>query len=404
MSALTTTIDNVLKNHYIPPVVEQLNNENELLSRIESFDSKLLVGSKIVLPLHSGRSAGIGSRAEAAALPTAGYQKYNKAEYTLTHHYGRIKVSGVSMAVSKSNLGAFLEVLKGEMEGIKNDLGKDIARQVWGPSDGNSGGNGRIVQCGTTTASNVIVLGSAEPLRKGHLYVGMKVDIGTSASPTSLINGEAITAINVSTPSITVTTAVTTSSSHYVCRAGNAGNELTSLQDIVSTAANTVGGINASTEAWWDNQRSNLAGSLTLDSMQQLWNTLRLQREGTPDLLLTTPGLQRIYFNLLQSQVRYLEPMRIKGGYEKEYLAFNNKPLVDDVDAKFGRIYFLNTKSMKKLVNEDWHWLDEDGTVLKWVTDYDSWEAAMVCRFNLGAQSRNNNGVLYNITNDTTGV
>ena len=404
MPAAIATVSALLKDVYLPPVVEQLSNEVELLNRIKKKSDAELVGNQVVVPLHTNRSGGIGSRAEMQALPVSGNQVFARAVYDLSAHYGRIQVSGHAMAKTKSNIGSFLDVLKAEMDGIKNDLKKDLARQVWGASDGNTGGNGRIAQCGTTTASNVVVLGSSEPLRKGHLYVGMRVDIGTAGAPTSLINGEAITAINVATPSITVTTSITTSGSHFVCRAGNAGNELNGLQTIVPLTANTFGGINAASAGneYWDVKRDTAAAAITLDRLQQMWNTLRVQG-ATPDLLLTTPGIQRLYFNLLQSQVRYVEPMKIKSGYDKEALAFNNKPFVEDVDARFGQVYFLTTEHITNFTNEDWNWLDEDGDVLKWVTGFDGWEAALVSRFQVGTDRRNCFGILT-VTGDTTGV
>lgn len=404
MSAVISTVSSLLKDVYLPPVVEQLSNEVELLNRIKKKSDAELVGNQVVLPLHTNRTGGIGSRAESEALPTAGNQGFQRAVYDLSYHYGRIQVSGPAMAKTKSNIGSFLDVLKLEMDGIKNDLKKDLARQVWGASDGNAGGNGRIAQCGTTTADNDIVLASDEPLRKGHIYVGMRVDVGTAADPNSLIDGEVVTAVSVAAKTITVSTAVTTSSSNFVSRAGNAGNELNGLQTIIPTAANSVGGIDASVAGneFWDVHRDNVAGALVIDDMQQMWNTLRVAGT-TPDLLLTTPGIQRAYYNLLQDQIRYMEPMKIKAGYDKEALAFNNRPLVEDVDGRFGQIYFLTTDHLINLSNEDWHWLDEDGDVLKWVTGFDAWEAALASYFQVGTDRRNLFGVMYAIT-DATGV
>lgn len=399
--ATKTTIENLLKDVYLPPVVEQLNNEVLLASRLRRVSDAQMVGNKVVVPLHTTRSGAIGSRGELEALPAAGNQGFERLEFTLTQHYGRFQVSGVSRALSKSNVGSFLEVLKLEIDGLRNDLKKDIARQVWGNSDGNAGGNGRIAQCGTTSASATVVLADDEPLRKGHIYVGMVVDIGTAADPDSLIDGETVTAVNISTPSITVSTAITTSSSHFISRHDNAGKELESLQSMVSTSANTVGGINASTDAFWDNLRDNVAGALVQDDMQQMWNRIRVAG-GDVSLILTTFGLQRAYYNLLQDQVRYVEQMEFKSGYSA--LAFNNKPLVADVDARFGQIYFLDEKHFLYFDNEDWHFLDEDGDILKWVTGYDAWEGALAAYFQLGINRRNVQGVMYGLTDDPQGV
>lgn len=82
MSATLSTLDNILKEYYLGPVAEQLNNEVLLLNRLESR-SEDLVGKYAYVPLHYGRSGGIGAVGENAALPDAGYQQYYRAKYDL---------------------------------------------------------------------------------------------------------------------------------------------------------------------------------------------------------------------------------------------------------------------------------------------------------------------------------
>ncbi len=76
------SIDKILKEYYLGPVQEQLNNEVLLLSRLEAR-SEDLVGKAAFVPLHAGRSSGIGAVAESGTLPTAGSQTYARAEYDL---------------------------------------------------------------------------------------------------------------------------------------------------------------------------------------------------------------------------------------------------------------------------------------------------------------------------------
>ena len=402
--AVLSTIQALLKDVYMPPVVEQLNNADVLLSRIERVTDADLIGNQLVTPLHTDRTGGIGSRAELGALPTSGSQGFARAVWTLTHHYGRLQVSGVAMAQSKSNIGSFLEVLKAEMDGLKNDLRRDLARQVWGASDGNSVGTGKgaIATCGTTTASTTVVLASAEPLRKGHIYKNMVIDIGTNAAPTSVASAVTVQSINVAGPSIVVSgSAVTTSGSNFIYRSGNFGNELTGLQDIVATSNRVIGGIDDSVaaNAYWLPIVQSAVGTLTIDSMNQMANQLAIAGANT-SLLLTSFGVRRAYFNLLQSQVRYTEPLKLESGYTGLGFAgpFGDLPLVADRDAKFGNLYYLDEQYIKNLQNEDWHFLNEDGNILKWVIGFDAWEAAMVRRFQLGITRRDVQGVQAGIT------
>jgi len=151
-SALLSTITDLLKNVYLPGVVEQLNNETVFLDRVTKTNDFDLVGNQIVIAQHKGRSGGIGARGQTDALPSASYQQWESLVYDLSQHYGRGQVTGLAMAKTKSNAGAFLEVLKSEMDYLKTDLQKDLARQIYGNSDGNTGGNGRSAKCGSTTS------------------------------------------------------------------------------------------------------------------------------------------------------------------------------------------------------------------------------------------------------------
>lgn len=401
-ASIASTLGAILKDLYLPPVVEQLNNEILLVQRLEKSSDEIF-GNQAIVPLHVNRSGGIGSRAENAALPSAGSQGYAKAVYDLKYHYGRVRVTGVAMAKTASSAGAFLKALEGELDGVRNDLKMDIARQVY------ADGSAKIVTCGTTTASNTVVIASAEPILKGELYIGQVVDIGTAAAPTTIASAVSITDVNTATPSITISgSTVTTSSSHFVFRSGNAVdathvNELTGLQALVSTAANTVGGIDATAagNSYWDNQRGNAAGALSLDIMTKAFNTVTVQG-GQVSLMIGSPGMQRALFNLLQAQVRYVDPLNIKGGFKA--LEYMGQPFVADRQAPFGKIFFLDERFIKVFSNNDWHFLDEDGNTLKWVVGYDAWEAVLARYMNLGISRRNVQFVEYGLNNDPTGI
>lgn len=401
VGAAIATLGAILKDLYLPPVVEQLNNEVLFLQRLEPR-SQELYGNQAIVPLHTTRSGGIGSRGETDALPAAGSQGYKRATFDLKQHYGRVRVTGLAMAKTASEAGAFLQALKGELDGIRNDLKKDIARQSY------SDGTARIATCGTTTAANVVVLSSAEPLRKSQLYIGQVVDIGTLAAPTTIASGRNITDVNIATPSITIDgAAVTTSSAHFVFRSGNAAassvsNEMVGLQGLISdTGVGTVGGIDASAagNSFWQNQFDSTGGALTKDALTKAFNIVNIQG-GNVSLLVSSFGLQRALFNLLQTQVQYIEPLNLKGGFKA--LEYMGQPFVADLEAPFGKIYLLDERFLKVFATSDWHFLDEDGHVLKWVSGFDSWEAVLARYMNFGISRRNVQMVLTGLT-DATG-
>lgn len=399
--ATLTTLSNILKDFYLPPVVEQLNNEVLMLQRLEARDQELF-GNRAYMPLHKTRSGGIGAAPENGALPAAGNQGFDKAVYDLKYLYGRIRVTGPAMAKTASEAGAFLKALQSELDGIRNDLKKDLARQVY------ADGTGEIAQCGTTTAANDVVLASDEELRKGHIYIGMVVDIGTAADADSVAAARNVTDVNIATPSITIDgAAVTTSSSHFVSRAGSrspsdgSSYEIDGLSKLVSASANSVGGIDASAagNSFWDNQRLTSVGAIAQDDIIQAKNIVRIQG-GDPSLMVGSFGVQRALYNTFTNNVRYVNTMEFKGGFSAIEVA--GLPFVADVDAPFGKVFMLDEKFIKVFSPRDWHFLDEDGHVLKWVVGYDAWEAALARYLNLGISRRNVQMVLTGVT-DTTG-
>lgn len=395
--AMISTVSAILKEMYLPPVVEQLNNEVLLLQRLEARDQEI-VGSAAFVPVHTGRSGGIGARGEYVALPDPGAQSYARAQFDLKYLYGVVRVSGPSMAKTASEAGAFLQILRSELDGIRNDLKKDVARQVYGNGDG-------VVATTAlnAAATNTHTLQSAEAINKGQLYVGMFVDIGPAATPTSDAAGRTITAVTAATPSITVDgSAFTSAAGDGVGRAGartaSATYEITGLQQLISTSANTVGGINGATNTFWQNIADTAGTAITHDRFMQGFNRVRIAG-GEVSAIYSSFGVQRDFYNTFQTNIRYVEPLKLSGGFQT--LEFMGKPIIADVDAPYNRVYLVDERFIKVFSNRDWHFLDEDNTPLKWDTNYDAWKSVLARYMNLGLTRRNVHMVLT--TNNTTG-
>ena len=437
-SALSTTggVDAILKEYYLGPVQEQLNNEVLLVQRLESR-SEDLVGRVAIVPLHTSRSGGIGAVGESASLPIAGNQGFAKAQYDLKYLYGRVQVTGPAMAKTKSDVGAFLQVLKAELDGIRNDLGKDLARQVYGYGDG-------VIATGTPTTtasatSRFITLADWEPLRKGQLYVGCVVQLfiaSTGAAVPATTGDYTITATSIvgaasSTITVSSTATAITNVAHTIARAGSVtdganryaagtrSNEVDGLQRIITTTAatsntNTVaggaagdggylGGISAYTYNYWDNQRTAIGGALTLQGMQTMANTIRT-KGGQTSMIITSLGVMREFYRLLTfvngASTPIFDPsagtMDFKAGFNS--VSYNGVPVVGDIDAPYGNMYFLDESTLKVFSDQDWHFLDADGQTLRQVIGYDAYEAILTRYMNLGSTNRAKNGVLSGIT------
>jgi hypothetical protein len=264
--ATLATLSNVMKNFYLNGVQVQFNNEI-LIHQLLGVDSENLEGLKAVIALHNARSGGIGSRGELETLPAAGAQGYGQATYDLAYHYGRAQVSGQAIHKTRSSMqGSFLRAMKAEIDGLKDDLALDFARQVYGTGDG------VIALLAANTTTTTLTLTSAEAVVKEFLYINMVIDIGDTSNPQSVAAARTITDIDPVAGTITISGAnVTTTTSHRIFRSGNAGPSTTyalremdaGLQKLVATAANSVGGINAASAGnkFWDNLRNTTGGA-----------------------------------------------------------------------------------------------------------------------------------------------
>jgi hypothetical protein len=366
-SATLATLSAILKDLYLPPVVEQLNNEVLFLQRLETRDQEIF-GNQAIVPLHTTRSGRIGSRGENEQLPQSGAQGYDRAVYDLKYHYGGVRVTGPAMAKTASEAGSFLQVLQGELDGIRNDLRRDVARQVY------SDGTGIISDLAVNTGVTVLVLGTLgyEALSKGQLFIGQFIDIGTAANPVSVASNREILDVSLATSStstITISGAnVTTAVTDKVFQqgaaiAGSISREMDGLQKLVSTSANTVGGINEASagKGYWKPIRDATGGALSKDALTKAFAKVNIAG-GNVSLMIGSYGMQRALFNLLQAQVQYIEPLNLKGGFKA--LEYMQQPFVADRDAPWGKIYFLDERFLKVFSNRDWHFLDEDGHTL----------------------------------------
>jgi len=128
-ASVASTLSGVLKDVYLGSVVEQLNNEVLIPQRI-GRESQDFSGNQVVLSVHKQRSAGVFARGENVQFANPGAQLYAKPVYDIKALYGRVRITGLGRVKTATQAGAFLKVLEGEINGMRNDLKMDLARQL----------------------------------------------------------------------------------------------------------------------------------------------------------------------------------------------------------------------------------------------------------------------------------
>ena len=132
---------------------------------------------------------------------------------------------------------------------------------------------------------------------------------------------------------------------------GNGGKDFNGLANIIS-ASGTVGGIDSTTNTWWQSTSTAVGGALTLLAMAGAYNTASRGND-TPDMIVTTQTLFEKYESLLTSQVRYQDTTKANSGFQN--LMFKQTPVVFDVSCTSGVMFFMNSKYLK-LVGMNGHW------------------------------------------------
>lgn len=385
-----TTADAALKDFYETPLVEELNQDNILLEHIETTDRNV-EGRRVVLSLHVSRNSGVGARKASDGLPTAGAQGYAEERVTTKRNYGRIQIDGELIRTMKSDRGSFTRAVDSESQEVVNDLKRDYNRQLWGTSDG------VIASCGTTTAAVLVVLNAATPLSAMNFFeVGMKIDIGTTSSTyNQVVAGALISAVDVTNKTITIDSAVTTTSSHRIYRAGAGGSgadqrEVTGLQSIVDSTG-TLFNVNPTTYPVWSSYENATGGNATELKFQKAIHETRKKSGKDVSMILTTDGVYRNYYAQLQGRTRIVDTLTLAGGFEALSVSGGRGkiPLSWDRDCPDGQAFGLSLRYLTQYQKSDWEFMQEDGAVLSRVAGYDAYEATLFKYSELATEQRN---------------
>jgi hypothetical protein len=120
--ATQATLNDILKEFYLGPVQEQLNNSVMVLDLM----TKTTVdwnGRSAIIPIHVSRNIGVAFAAEGAHLPAAGEQGYQRLDITAHFLYGRFQITGPAMsAAGKGGANSFIGWMEAEMDKLVNDV------------------------------------------------------------------------------------------------------------------------------------------------------------------------------------------------------------------------------------------------------------------------------------------
>lgn len=128
---------------------------------------------------------------------------------------------------------------------------------------------------------------------------------------------------------------------------------ITGLRAMVTTGSVTYGGIDKSTNSWWNAQVDSstaLSGISDLTEMRALMG-LCTEDADTPDLITTTQTIYDKVYMLFPTYQRFGSSDMARGGFRS--ILFEGRPLVVDSHCPAGHMYFLNSDYIDLVSHED---------------------------------------------------
>lgn len=356
--------DAALKDLYVGPIVEQMNQKTYLLDQIErDADHIDHTGRRAVVPLHKNRNRGRKSIADGGTLPTAGAQVYLDAIVPLRYHTYGIELTDQVIEASKTNEGAFVSAIEAETKGVAVDMRKDINRQAFGL------GNGVLAKA--NTASKETKLKVQNEIEMQYLQVGDIVDvlIETTGATTNGVVGAEIVERKVSSSEVILSkelAAELAASTYSIYVSGNRNQEMDGLRNITENER-TLHSVNSATagNAFWKGNIIKAGNSVSATAVageslfEQLADNVGAQGNGDVEVFLTSRGIRRRLADSYQSQKRFNDgkAVDVHGGYSA--IMVNEIPVIADDDCPKGYAFGFNKSAMKWFEQTKPGWLEQ---------------------------------------------
>jgi hypothetical protein len=366
--------DAILKDLYVGPIVEQLNQKTYLIDQIErDADHIDHTGRRAVVPVHKNRNRGRKSIADGGKLPVAGAQQWLDAIIPLRYHMYGIELTDQAIEASKSNEGAFISLLEAETKGVAMDMRKDINRQAFGT------GNGGLAlkpsaTVGINEKSKEFGLKFLDNFSIQYIKVGDSIDLAVETTGVASVEEAEVTEVKVSSKEVTLSKEVKTAKGELAAAtyqayiSGNRNNEMDGLRNMTE-AKHVLHSINSETagNSFWEGQEieagtSPVATAVAGQSLfEQLADKVGAQGNGDVEVFLTTRGVRRRLADTYESQKRFndAKTVDIHGGYSA--VMVNEIPVVADDDAPKTNVFGFNKSALKWFEQVKPGWLQAEG-------------------------------------------
>ena len=415
--ATISTLSAILKEFYLGPIAEQLNQE---IMVYELFDKASVdwSGRRVVIPVHLARNTGVGFAAEDGALPLTGTQTYGRLEVDAKYLYGRFEITGPAMAAAKSGGNAFISYVDAEMTKLTSDVkiaaneaavhGGQVLGYVWQKQNVAAPAGATFQYSGRTKGLAVAGAATTAQLVQLDTYAA----VGAATVVNSVTDNTIIFAAAINTSGVDpgIVMAVTAPAASTLI--GNVANgwqaEPNGMTSNLSSPSHFTidrsAAINAELRSnhLVQSPATDVYAALTLDRLQATLDQILVASSEAPDCIIMNPVMRQEYTSLLVGSSAgnlYVTTDSAKngdGGFTG--LAYGNIPMKTSQSMFKGTFFFLTTKSWCVTELEGPGFADEDGDVLSRVLNKDSFEGFYKMYYNTVCKRPNANAVLTGVS------
>jgi len=393
MGITLSNFDPILKQNYDAKVIMDLVTARHPWFALVPKDNGW-TGNVAVLPLQYGNPQSVGSGTSNFSTLTSniGQSAYTKFLLSTAQTYGVIKVDREAFLASADMDGAFADALDREVRSVLKEVGRDIARQLFGTSNNYLGQN-------TSGTASPITL-SAQDGRK--FEVGMRVIASANANGSSPRSGVGtVTKVDIDddagTSTITYSGTISSlGSSDYIFREAGAGAGISGLGEWLGSDS-TLFSVDRSVSYRLQGQSLNAAGLSIEEAFIQA--VTRADREGgVVDIIITDHDTFYKLQSSEQGQRRYANSDKAAQlGFEGLMMA-NGAMVVADRFCPSNTAYALELDSwVLKSRGDLVHFVEDDGRILLRDASSDAVQARVASYAQLGCVAPVHNVVITNL-------
>jgi len=422
----------ILKDFYLGPLQEQLNNEVLALDLFEKATVDWN-GKQVIIPVHVGRNTGVDYTTEGGTLPTATRQSFANLTVTAKFLYGKFQITGPAISAAKSGgKNSFIGYVDAEMNKLVDDVrnsanrtcfsGGDVVGFLNEKKDAGIGVawdfTGDIAKAqatqdtlqaeGNELAFDVVQMDTyaviGDDILVGNITDGMlttgKVDLENALNTSLVPEGVALACVMVedggqASAGITALAAEPTgifgnlsSVSHFGVDRSDAGGDDEALQSVVHCVQSADGG-------------GDPRADVSLGELQRLLDEISIASDSVPNLFLVHPSFRQEYAQILLGTSggnltkEVSNVGKADGGFSS--LSYNNIAMRVSRHAPKGAVIALKTDTWKLCELEGGGFADLDGAVLSRSSNTDEWSGFYRWYYDTVCVRPNANGMLVGL-------